>query len=97
MLKGAARVFTTEGTSSMSISGDDLLELSAGQAGAAMRAGTLKATTYAEQLLARVEMCHELRALTAIDSDAVLRAAWDADAQRAAGGTLGSFTAFRLW
>ena len=67
-----------------------LLELSARQAVAAMRAGELRAEDYADALLARCAQGQVLNAFITLDPDQVRIAARAADAARAAGQSLGA-------
>lgn len=67
----------------------ELLELTATEAVAAMRAGTLKAETYAAALLGRANSLGFLNALSSQDASQVLAAARAADRSRARGIILG--------
>ncbi len=67
----------------------EMIELSATAAVAAMRAGEMTASDYAEALLARCVGGAALNAFITLDHEAVRAAARAADAHRAAGGALG--------
>jgi Asp-tRNA(Asn)/Glu-tRNA(Gln) amidotransferase A subunit family amidase len=67
----------------------DLIDLSAVDAVAAMRAGAVTAEIYAEALLARCEAGRRLNAFITLDPDRVRAAARAADRRRAAGAALG--------
>lgn len=67
----------------------DMLELSAGEAVAAMRRGDMKAEDYASTLLARCEAGKHLNAFISLDPPKVMEAARAADRRREAGGFLG--------
>ncbi len=69
---------------------DEVLELTATEAVAAMAAGDLRAETYAAILLSRALSLKHLNVLIAQDLDQVLEAARAADKSRAHGGRLGS-------
>jgi indoleacetamide hydrolase len=69
---------------------DNLIELTATEAIAAMQRGELLAETYADALLARARQCADLNAFRTLEPDRVREAARAADKQRAAGGALGS-------
>jgi indoleacetamide hydrolase len=66
----------------------ELLELTATQAIAAMKAGDITAEAYAAALLAHADSLKFLNALISQDADQVLEAARSADRLRAAGGEL---------
>src|SRR5918992_5679722 len=66
----------------------ELLELTATQAVAAMKAGDITAEAYAAALLARAGSLKFLNALISQDADQILEAARSADRLRAAGGEL---------
>jgi Asp-tRNAAsn/Glu-tRNAGln amidotransferase A subunit and related amidases len=68
----------------------ELLELTATQAVAAMKAGDITAEAYAATLLARADSLKFLNALISQDANQVLEVARSADQLRAAGGELGS-------
>jgi indoleacetamide hydrolase len=66
----------------------ELVELTATQAVAAMKAGDITAEAYAAALLVRADLLKFLNALISQDADQVLEAARSADQLRAAGGEL---------
>ena len=68
--------------------GMELVELTATQAVAAMKAGDITAEAYAAALLVRADSLKFLNALISQDTDQVLEAARSADQLRAAGGEL---------
>jgi indoleacetamide hydrolase len=68
----------------------EMLELTATQAIAAMKAGDITAEAYAGALLARADSLKFLNTLIALDVEQVLQAAGSADLLRAAGRELGS-------
>lgn len=70
-------------------SNDKLTRLSAAEAVRKMQAGDLDAETYAAALIQRVREKKDLNAFLALNSDHVLEAARQADAQRARGETPG--------
>ncbi len=67
-----------------------MIELSATQAVAAMRAGEISAEAYAEALLAQCAAGDYLNAFITLEPDSVREAALAADRLRAAGGVLGA-------
>ena len=67
----------------------ELLELTAREAVAAMRAGELKATRYAAELVARARSLASLNAIRRLDAEQVLTAARAAAKRRARGGRPG--------
>ena len=69
---------------------DDLAELTVAAASAAIRKGDLSAERYAAALLARCDRLRHLKAFVALDRDAAMQAARDADRQRAEGKPLGA-------
>ena len=71
-------------------SDDDLAELSVMAASAAIRKGDLSAERYAAALLARCDRLRHLKAFVALDRDAAMQAARDADRKRADGKPLGA-------
>ena len=72
------------------VAGEGLLELTAVDAVAAMRAGELGAEEYARALLARAERLASLNAFRALDPGMVLAQARDADDARRKGAALGA-------
>jgi indoleacetamide hydrolase len=68
---------------------NELLDLTAREAVAALRAGDLKARTYASALLARARSLKQLNAVLSHDRDQVLAAAHAADRRRSKGAALG--------
>ena len=68
---------------------DNLIELAATEAVAAMQRGDITAEAYATALLARAQQCADLNAFRTIAPDRVLEAARAADRSRSAGATLG--------
>ena len=71
-------------------SDDDLTELSVATASAAIRKGDLSAERYVAAVLARCDRLSHLTAFVALDRDAAMHAARDADRKRAAGEPLGA-------
>ncbi|MDG2383533.1 MAG: indoleacetamide hydrolase [Pirellulaceae bacterium] len=67
----------------------DLASLTISEAAAAIRSGTMTASTFAEALLSKAEGSHALNAFIFHDSEQVLRAARVADQARAQNSTLG--------
>ena len=72
------------------MSGDQQLALTATQAVAAMKAGTLTATAYVTTLIARARSVAKLNAMISLDEAGALVAAKQIDADRAAGKTMGA-------
>ena len=72
------------------LSADDQLALTATQALAAYKAGSLTATAYVTNLINRAKSLSELNAMISIDEAGALAAAKQVDADRAAGKTLGA-------
>ena len=68
---------------------DEILELTATEAVAAMAAGDLRAETYAAILLGRATSLKDLNVLISQEPEQVLEAAWAADRARARGRLLG--------
>jgi Asp-tRNA(Asn)/Glu-tRNA(Gln) amidotransferase A subunit family amidase len=68
---------------------DELVELTARKAVAAMRAGELKAKTYVSALLRQASALEHLNALITLDPEQVLAAAHTADKRRAQSGAVG--------
>ena len=68
---------------------DNLIELTATEAVAAMQRGEIAAEAYATALLARAQQCADLNAFRTIDPERVLEAARAADKSRSAGAALG--------
>jgi mandelamide amidase len=68
---------------------DNLTELTATEAVAAMRRGDVAAEAYANALLARAQQCADLNAFRTLEPGRVLEAARAADKARGAGGVLG--------
>jgi len=68
---------------------DNLIDLTATEAVAAMRSGDITAEAYAGALLARAQQCAGLNAFRTIDPGRVLEAARAADKSRSAGAALG--------
>jgi Asp-tRNA(Asn)/Glu-tRNA(Gln) amidotransferase A subunit family amidase len=71
-------------------SDDDLTELSVATASAAIRKGDLSAERYVAAVLARCDRLSHLTAFVALDRDAAMHAARDADRKRADGEPLGA-------
>jgi mandelamide amidase len=69
--------------------GGEMIELTAGHAVDALRAGDFAAEAYAQALLARCEAGKALNAFITLEPEAVLEAARAADKHRKAGGKLG--------
>jgi indoleacetamide hydrolase len=69
---------------------NELVNLSAVEAVAAMRRGDIATETYAQTLLGRAEQCKALNAFITLEPDSVLEAARGADRARTAGGSLGA-------
>ena len=72
------------------LSADEQLTLTATQALAAYKAGSLTATTYITNLINRAKSLSDLNAMISIDEAGALAAAKQVDADRAAGKTLGA-------
>jgi indoleacetamide hydrolase len=72
------------------LSADEQLALTATQALAAYKAGSLTATAYVTNLINRAKSLSELNAMISIDEAGALAAAKQVDADRAAGKTLGA-------
>jgi mandelamide amidase len=72
------------------LSADEQLALTATQALAAYKAGSLTATAYVTQLINRAKSLAELNAMITLDEVGALAAAKQVDADRAAGKTLGA-------
>ncbi len=72
------------------LTADEQFALTASQALAAYKAGTLTATTYVTNLINRAKSLSDLNAMITIDEAGALAAAKQVDADRAAGKTLGA-------
>jgi indoleacetamide hydrolase len=67
-----------------------MIDLSAAEAVAAMRAGDIKAEDYAGALLTQAAKCERLNAFVTLEPQSVMSAAHEADKARSAGRNLGS-------
>lgn len=90
-LLGGAGLTACGGSSSpAALTTQEQLDLTVTQVLAAYKAGTLTATTYVSNLIARAKSLSDLNAMIYIDEAGALAAAKQVDADRAAGKTLGA-------
>ena len=90
-LMGGAGLSACGGSSGTTpLTGQEQLDLTATQVLAAYKAGSLTATAYVTTLIARAKAVSDLNAMIYIDEAGVMAAAKQADADRAAGKTLGA-------
>jgi len=89
---GGAGLTACGGSSSgvAALSADEQLALTATQALAAYKAGSLTATAYVTNLINRAKALSELNAMISLDEAGALAAAKQVDADRAAGKTMGA-------
>jgi mandelamide amidase len=89
---GGAGLTACGGSSSgvAALSADEQLALTATQALAAYKAGSLTATAYVTNLINRAKSLSELNAMISLDEAGALAAAKQVDADRAAGKTMGA-------
>ena len=90
MLGGVGLTACGGSTGVAALSADEQLALTATQALAAYKAGSLTATAYVTNLINRAKSLSELNAMISIDEAGALAAAKQVDADRAAGKTLGA-------
>lgn len=89
MLGGAGLTACGGSSGVAALTADEQLALTAAQALAAYKAGSLTATAYVTNLIARAKSLSDLNAMISIDEAGALAAAKQVDADRAAGKTLG--------
>jgi len=89
-LLGSSALVACGGNSTPALSSDEQLALTATQAVAALKSGSLSATTYVTTLIARAKAVSDLNAMITLDEIGALAAAKQFDTDRAAGKTLGA-------
>lgn len=88
-LLGSTALVACGGNSTPALTPDEQLALTATQAVAALKSGSLSATTYVTTLIARAKAVSDLNAMITLDEAGAMAAAKQFDADRAAGKTLG--------
>lgn len=89
-LLGSTALVACGGNSTAALTSDEQLALTATQAVAALKSGSLSATTYVTTLIARAKAVSDLNAMITLDEVGALAAAKQFDADRAAGKALGA-------
>jgi mandelamide amidase len=89
-LLGSTALVACGGDSTPVLTSDEQLALTATQAVAALKSGSLSATTYVSTLIARAKAVSDLNAMITIDEIGAMAAAKQFDADRAAGRALGA-------
>lgn len=88
-LLGSTALVACGGNSTPALTPDEQLALTATQAVAALKSGSLSATTYVTTLIARAKAVSDLNAMIMLDEAGAMAAAKQFDADRAAGKSLG--------